>query len=280
MSAKNAEYDRDERPQGLVLGGGVRYQTGTAVERMGVSVDRDPRSEVTRAFAHVRRHVSQVWLLLLRAIRLAVGVATVFALSTGNAHAEGESASPSAASPTKLSFALSGGVEGGIAYFTENTPFGTDSNIGQGLAPGYNLGLRASFEFFSWLAFDARGLLLRNDGNPLVNFGSTTTSGGLGAVRFTLPVPHIHPYALVGFGGYHMGASSGGPTSKETLLLDDTVWAIESGLGAVVPTGYGVEVGVEWLYSHLHNEMLATVPTANGGDPSTLSVFVQYRLPL
>jgi hypothetical protein len=179
-----------------------------------------------------------------------------------------------------LSFALSVGVQGGITYFTENTPFGTDSSIGQGLAPGYNLGVRASFEFFSWLALDARGLLFQNDGNPLVNFGKTTTGGGLGAVRFTLPVPHIHPYALVGLGGYHMGASSGGPTSKETLLLDDTVWAIESGLGAAVPTGYGVEVGVEWLYSHLHNEMLSTVPTANGGDPSSLSVFVQYRLPL
>jgi hypothetical protein len=211
---------------------------------------------------------------------LALGVAAAFALRTGTARADGESGSPSPASPTKLSFALSAGIQGGIAYFTEDTPFGTDTNIGQGLAPGYNLGLRASFEFFSWLALDARGLLLQNDGNPLVNFGKTTTSGGLGAVRFTLPVPHVHPYTLVGLGGYQLGASSGGPTSKETSLLDDTVLAIEFGLGAVVPTGYGVEVGVEWLYSHLHNEMLSTVPTANGGDPSTLSVFVQYRLPL
>src|SRR5580698_9301620 len=112
MNAKNAEYDRDERPRGLVSRGGVRYQTRTAVERMDVSVDRDPRSEVTPAFAHIRRHVSQVWLLLLRGIRVALGVGTVFALSTGNAHAEGESTSQSTASPTKLSFALSAGVEG------------------------------------------------------------------------------------------------------------------------------------------------------------------------
>jgi hypothetical protein len=280
MNAKNTAYDWDGRLQSLTRRGEVRYQVQADVQRIAVSVDREPHSKVAGAFAHAKRHMSQVWLLLLRGVRPALGVAMVFTLSTGNAHAEGESGSQSAASPTKLSLALSAGVQGGIAYFTENTPFGTDSNIGQGLAPGYNLGLRASFEFFSWLAFDARGLLLRNDGNPLVQFGSTTTSGGLGAVRFTAPLPHIHPYALVGFGGYHLGASSGGPTSKETLLLDDTVWAIESGLGAVVPTGYGVEVGVEWLYSHLHNETLATAPTANGGDPSTLSVFVQYRLPL
>jgi hypothetical protein len=240
--------------------------------------NEQPRS-LTRRGCVPCRHASKEG-GLSRGLGLALGVATALALGTGNARAEGENGTPSTASPTKLSFAVSGGLQGGIAYFTEDTPFGTDTNIGQGLAPGYNLGLRASFEFFSWLALDARGLLLQNDGNPLVNFGKTTTGGGLGAVRFTLPVPHIHPYALVGLGGYHMGASSGGPTSKETLLLDDTVWAIEFGLGAVVPTGYGVEVGVEWLYSHLNNETLSTVPTADGGDPSTLSVFVQYRLPL
>ena len=30
------------------------------------------------------------------------------------------------------------------------TPFGTDRNVGQALAPGYTLGVRASFEVLSW----------------------------------------------------------------------------------------------------------------------------------
>jgi hypothetical protein len=177
-------------------------------------------------------------------------------------------------------FAASFGLQGGLAYFTENTPFGTDSNIGQGLAPGYNAGLRASFEFLPWLALDARGLVLRNDGNPLVNYGSLTTTGGLGAARFTIPLAHIQPYALLGFGGYHIGASTNGPGARQTQLLNDDVSAFEVGLGAVVPTGYGVEVGVEWLYSHLNNENLSTNPNADGGDPSTLSFYVQYRVSL
>jgi hypothetical protein len=160
---------------------------------MSTKGERDEQPQFERRASKVR--------LLLRGIGLASDAVRVFALRTGNARAEGESGSRSAASPAKLSFALSGGVQGGIGYFTENTPFGTDSNIGQGLAPGYNLGLRASFEFFSWLAFDARGLLLNNNGDRLVNFGSTTTSGGLGAARFTLPVPHIHPYALAALVG-------------------------------------------------------------------------------
>jgi hypothetical protein len=224
--------------------------------------------------------VLQVWLLLLRGFCPALGLGIVLALGGGNAFAQAESGPQPQPSPWRPSFALSFGLGGGIAYFTENTPFGTDTNIGRGTAPGYNVGLRASFEFFSWLAFDVRGLVFRNDGNPFVDYGTMTTSGGLGAIRLTLPMPHIHPYALVGFGGFHMGTSSGGSTTQQTMLLNDTVWAIESGLGAVVPTGYGVEVGVEWLYNHLNNEMLSTNPAADGGDPSTLSVFVQYRLPM
>ncbi len=177
-------------------------------------------------------------------------------------------------------FALDVGIQAGVGYFTEKTPFGSDSNIGQALALGYSFGVRASFEFLPWLALDARGVALRNDGNPYVNYGSTTTIGGLGAVRFTLPVPHIRPYALLGVGGFHLDVQGNGATAPKTLLLDDTVSAFEFGLGAVVPTGRNVEVGVEWLYSHLNGEMLSSNPNADGGDPSTLSFFLQYRLPL
>jgi hypothetical protein len=215
---------------------------------------------------------------MIRAVAQAVMVISLVGLTLGTASADSEG--PDSDPTPNKPFAVSAGLQGGLAYFTEHTPFGTDSNVGLGLAPGYSLGLRASFEFFSWLALDARGLVMRNDGNTFLNYGSTTTAGGLGAVRFTAPLRHVRPYALIGFGGYHMGASSGGPTSKPTMLVDDSVSSFEAGLGAVVPTGYGVEVGVEWLYSHLNNELLSTNPSANGGDPSTVSVFVQYRLPL
>lgn len=119
--------------------------------------------------------------------------------------------------------------------------------------------------------------LLRSEGNALVNYGGTT-SAGVGAVRFALAVPGIEPYALVGVGGHQVGASSGGgPVTKGTLLLDDTV--CEVGLGALVPTGYGGQVGVERLHSHLNGEWFSANQSANGGDPSTLSVFLEYRLP-
>jgi hypothetical protein len=214
----------------------------------------------------------------MRAISAGVCAVATVLLAGGSARAAEADCGTDADRALSRPFAVSFGLEGGLAYFTENTPFGTDSNIGLGLAPGYNVGLRASFEFLSWLALDARGLVVHNDGNPFVNGGSLTTTGGLGAARFTLPLRHVRPYALVGFGGYHMSASSG--AAGQTQLVNDSVSAFEFGLGAVVPTGYGVEVGVEWLYSHLNGEDLSKNPSADGGDPSTLSVYLQYRLPL
>jgi hypothetical protein len=172
-------------------------------------------------------------------------------------------------------FGLSFGLQGGLTYFAESGPFGTDTGIGQALAPGYNLGLRASFELYPWLAVDARGLLLHNDGNAYVAFGSFTTYGGFGAARFTLPVPHVRPYALLGFGGYRLAASG-----AQTQLVSDSVGSFVAGLGAVVPTGRGFEVGVEYLFNYLVGETLSINPNADGGDPGTLSLFAQYRLPL
>jgi opacity protein-like surface antigen len=231
------------------------------------------RSAMSR---HAGRKASLRRCMLVGGYLALLGVTALLVLVPRRASAQTETAEVASTKP----FAVSFGLQGGIAYFTESGPFGTDSNIGLGLAPGYSLGVRASFEFFRWLALDARGSVFHNDGNAFVSYGSVTTTGGMGAVRFTLPVPHVRPYALVGFGGYHMGTSSGGPTSAQTQLVNDTVSAFEVGLGAVVPTGRGVEVGVEWLYSHLNNEMLSTNLNADGGDPSSLSFFVQYRLPL
>jgi opacity protein-like surface antigen len=198
------------------------------------------------------------------------------AVVSGTARAQSADAAPKPGLPLAGSF----GVQAGVGYFTEHGPFGTDSNIGTGLALGYSLGVRASFEILPWLALDIRGLALHNDGTPEVSYGSTSTIGGLGAVRFTLPTAPIRPYVLLGLGGFHMEAQSGGSTTAQTELLSDTVSAFEAGLGAVVPTGHGVEVGVEWLYSHVNGEMLSTNPNADGGDPSTLSFFVQYRIPV
>ena len=176
--------------------------------------------------------------------------------------------------PHKLQ-ALSFGVQGGLAFFTESGPFGTDTGIGLALAPGYNLGLRASFEILPWLAVDARGQLMHNDGNAFVNYGSITTLGGLGALRFTLPLDYVKPYVLAGFGGYHVAASG-----ANTMLTSDSVSAFEVGIGAAIPTGRNFEVGVEYLYNHLNSETLSNNMNADGGDPTTLSVFVQYRLPI
>ena len=167
------------------------------------------------------------------------------------------------------------GLGGGLTFWTESSPFGTNTAIGTALPPGYNLQLRTSFEFLPWLALDLRGLNTHNAGNSIVQGGKITGWGGLAAARFTLPLKHIKPYALVGFGRHHYNASG-----ADTLLLSGSYNAIEAGVGAIVPLDNNFEVGFEWLYNHLINETISSNPKADGGDPTTMSLFVQYHLPI
>lgn len=170
---------------------------------------------------------------------------------------------------------VSFGVEGGLTYWTERGPIGTANGIGLALVPGYNFGLRGSVEFLPWLALDLRGLLTHNVANSLVNGGAFTTIGGFAAARFTLQVPNLRPYALVGFGAHHLSASG-----DQTQLLSGTFVAFQPGFGLAVPAGKNLEIGVEYLFNVLLAETLSTNKAASGGDPSTISFFVQYRLPL
>ena len=180
------------------------------------------------------------------------------------------------APPKKHRFAIVGGIQGGVLYYVEGNPLGTNvEGIPHGLAPGYHLGLRASFEFFSWLALDGRFSVSHDGGTPMVNGGSATSVGGLAAVRFTAPLKHVKPYALVGYGSYHQSVSGAG-----TRLIPDTSGAYEFAIGATVPTGRNIEVGVEYKYAHLNGEVLTRDDNTSGGDPSMLSLFVQYRLPI
>ncbi len=102
------------------------------------------------------------------------------------------------------------GLGGGLTFWTETSPFGTNTAIGSALPPGYNFQLRTSVEFLPWLALDLRGMNMHNAGNSIVDGGKLTGWGGLFAGRFTLPLKHIKPYALIGLGRHHFSASGDG----------------------------------------------------------------------
>ncbi len=172
---------------------------------------------------------------------------------------------------TQQAFTL--GVQAGITYFTEGTPFETGSGVGRSLAAGPNLGIRASFEIFSWLAIDGRATFSNNHGNDSVRSGALSTLGGFGAVRFTLPLPVVRPYVFGGFGGHAIFASG-----KRTLLLPGDVAAPEAGIGVLVALRKNIDIGLEYEYSHYLGEVLSTAPNGeDGGDPNNWSVFAQYR---
>jgi hypothetical protein len=165
------------------------------------------------------------------------------------------------------------GLQTGLQYWSEHGPFGTNTGAAQGLAVGYTVGARASAEFLPWLALDVRGTLSHNEAFPQAGGGSLFTPGILGALRFTAPLDYVQPYALVGGGYYHHTASGSG-----TALLSGGEPAVVAGLGFAVPVGQKVEIGVEYTFSFLVGESLSSNDAFEGGDPSTMSLFVQYRV--
>jgi opacity protein-like surface antigen len=170
---------------------------------------------------------------------------------------------------------ISLGVQGGLTYFTEGGPTGSNKGVGKALHDGPNTGIRASFEIFSWLAIDGRFVVTSNDGNALVGQGSLATVGGFSALRVTLPFRYVRPYLFGGYGGYRIAASG-----ANTLLVSSSVSAYAFGLGAVVPVTPQIQVGFEAFYSHLNGETLSRNPDADGGDPDSFSLFAQYRFGL
>lgn len=174
--------------------------------------------------------------------------------------------------PKRHAFSVGGFA--GITYWAEAGPFGTSNSVGLALVPGFNAGIRASLEVLPWLAIDGRTMVMRNAGNALVNGGSVTTFGGFVAARFIVPLKIINPYALVGVGGYRLFVKG-----SQTDLLEGTYFAPVIGLGAAFHVGHDVDVGAEWAYHLFINETLAKNEKYAGGDPSTISFFVQYRLP-
>ena len=185
-----------------------------------------------------------------------------------------ETVEPRRVTPQPKKHAFSIGGYGGLTYWAESGPFGTANGIGPALVPGFNAGIRASVEILRWLAVDGRVVVMRNVGNELVRGGNVVTFGGFVAGRFTIPLKIINPYALVGVGGFRQFMKG-----ATTDLLPGTYFAPVIGLGAAFHVGHNIDVGTEWTFNLFLNETLAKNEKYAGGDPGTISFFMQYRLP-
>jgi hypothetical protein len=164
------------------------------------------------------------------------------------------------------------GVETGLAYWCEHGPWGPQNGVGYAMHPGFDGALRASVELERWFAVDARLFLAyasaKRDVAGSVGF---LTLGGLAAARFTLPLEHVRPYAIVGVGVYHTGVVGSGPTP----LHGATAPGVPGGLGIEIPLPRRFSVGAEGVFHYQIGEKYSNVASIEGGDPVTVDVFGQ-----
>ncbi len=174
------------------------------------------------------------------------------------------------------------GLELGVSAMNETNPFGFSDGVGAVTSAGPEWGLRIGVELLPWLALEARYLGMNNAAQ-----GSATpagslaflTSGVLGVLRLTAPLPFVHPYVFTGLGYYDV-ALLGSPEARAGSVLHSSSQAgIPMGIGVDVPLTWHLSIGAEATYHFQLSESYASVTTngIDGGDFTTFSVVMRTR---
>src|SRR5208283_1170712 len=106
------------------------------------------------------------------------------------------------------------GADVGISKMNESGAFGFNNGVGAVTDAGPAWGVRGGVEFLPWLALEARYVGMYNSTRASVSPAGSTgyfTTGGEAIVRFTAPLPYVHPYVFGGVGYYDnslIGSSS------------------------------------------------------------------------
>jgi hypothetical protein len=175
------------------------------------------------------------------------------------------------------------GGDFGISAMNEGGAIGFNNGVGSVTNAGPAWGASVGVEVFRWLAFEARYVGMYNSAqssvSPTGSVGYFTT-GGAAIIRFTAPLPYVHPY-IFGGAGYYKNALIGSSAAKAgSVLLSSSQPGVPLGLGVDVPLTWHVSVGVEATYHFMIGESFSDV-TANGidgGDITTFNGVMRFRL--
>ena len=172
-------------------------------------------------------------------------------------------------------------IEGGIASFEEDTPFGFNTSIGSRTSTGPAWGARVGVEIFRWFAVDLHYSGMNNhafgDAAPT---GSVhlLTSAGTGELRFTLPLPYVQPYVFGGLGAYATIKTGSTAARAGSALHSTTEPGVPLGVGVSVPIYSGFSAGAELTYHRLLGEEFSKNTSFDGGDLTTANIVLRVRL--
>jgi hypothetical protein len=169
------------------------------------------------------------------------------------------------------------GVAAGLSAMNESGPLGFQNGVGSVMNPGPAWSILAGVEVFPWLALEARYLGMYDSARSSVSSsGGFLASAGTAVVRFTAPLPYVHPYAFGGIGYYDVGFS--GPS--DSVLHSSSQAGIPMGIGIDVPLNYHLSFGAEASYNFQLGESYSdvTVNGIDGGDITRFDLVLRARL--
>jgi hypothetical protein len=175
------------------------------------------------------------------------------------------------------------GLDVGTSAMNEGGPFAFNSGVGSVTGAGPAWGLRAGVELLRWLALEGHYVGMYNSTES-----SVSPAGGVGyfttgvdaLVRFTAPLPYVHPYVLAGVGYYDHSLMGSSTAKAGSVMTSSTQPDIPMGVGVDVPLTWHMSLGAEATYHFAIHESYSAV-TANGidgGDVSTFAAVMRFRL--
>ncbi len=175
------------------------------------------------------------------------------------------------------------GIDLGVSAMNETGPFGFNDGVGTATDPGPAWGARVGVELLPWLALEARYVGMYNAArSPVSPAGSVgyLTTGGEAVVRFTAPLPFVHPYIFGGVGYYDSSLLGSSSAKAGSVLNSSSEAGAPMGFGLDVPLTWHLSIGAEATYHFLIHESFSADTTngIDGGDFSTFNAVLRARL--
>ena len=170
------------------------------------------------------------------------------------------------------------GVDLGVSHFNEGNPFGFGTGTGSISSTGPAWGLRVGAEINTWFAIEAHYIGMSNATDADRSAGVSRhlfTNALVAELRFTAPVPYVQPYLFIG-GGLYSTSLTG--SSASTELKGSTEFGVPVGVGFSVPLSRGLSLGAEGVYHRFFGESYSENEDIGGGEPSSASAVLRFRL--
>jgi hypothetical protein len=175
------------------------------------------------------------------------------------------------------------GLDLGSSAMNEGGPLAFNDGVGSVTGAGPVWGVRAGVELLRWLALEAHYVGMYNSIQSSVSPAGTMgyfTSGVDAVIRFTAPLPYVHPYVFSGVGYYDHSLMGSSTAQAGSVMTSSTQPDIPMGVGLDVPLTWHLSIGLEATYHFAIGESYSAV-TANGidgGDVSTFTGVMRFRL--